>query len=153
MLSLLPRHSNCESSLLFSHSHISLPRKGGRVGLRNVLFEDCSAFTHVTACTLALPPYFAARFTGGFNHFVTSTVAPVASGWSYNCRVGIAPTGKRRLVTAHTQSSHFTVAYSVPKVAAKSSRPPQSLDRFRENDDQVHSSFSLCADNNQRMPR
>ena len=39
-------------------------------------------FTHVTACTLALPPYFAARFTGGFNRFVTSTVAPVASGWS-----------------------------------------------------------------------
>ena len=28
---------------------------------------------------------------------------PVASGWS-DCRVGLAPTGKRRLVTAHTQS-------------------------------------------------
>ena len=39
-------------------------------------------FTRVTACTLALPPYFAARFTEGFNRFVTSTVAPVASGWS-----------------------------------------------------------------------
>ena len=25
---------------------------------------------------------FAARFTAGFNRFVTSTVAPVASGWS-----------------------------------------------------------------------
>jgi GAF domain-containing protein len=31
--------------------------------------------------------------------------APVASGWS-GCRVGLAPTGKRRLVTAHTLSSH-----------------------------------------------
>src|SRR5712692_959958 len=29
--------------------------------------------------------------------------APVASGWSV-CRVGLAPTGKRRLFTAHTQS-------------------------------------------------
>jgi hypothetical protein len=28
--------------------------------------------------------------------------APVASGWS-GCRVGLAPTGKRRLSTAHTQ--------------------------------------------------
>jgi hypothetical protein len=29
--------------------------------------------------------------------------APIASGWS-DCRVGFAPTGKRRLCTAHT---HF----------------------------------------------
>jgi hypothetical protein len=51
-------------------------------GPRIVLFEACSAFTCVTACTLALPPYFVARFIEGFNRFVTSTVAPVASGWS-----------------------------------------------------------------------
>ena len=31
--------------------------------------------------------------------------APVASGWS-GCRVGLAPTGKRRLVTAHTRLGH-----------------------------------------------
>src|SRR5277367_2077842 len=37
----------------------------------------------------------------GFSHFVTSIAAPVASGWS-DCRVGLAPTGKRRLATAHT---------------------------------------------------
>jgi hypothetical protein len=41
----------------------------------------------------------------GFRHFVASMPAPVASGWS-GCRVGLAPTGKRRLVTAHTQSRH-----------------------------------------------
>ena len=41
----------------------------------------------------------------GFSHFVTSIAAPVASGWSVR-RVGFAPTGKRRLVTAHTQSGH-----------------------------------------------
>jgi hypothetical protein len=33
------------------------------------------------------------RFTEGFNRFVTSTIAPVASGWS-GCRVGLSPTGK-----------------------------------------------------------
>jgi hypothetical protein len=40
-------------------------------------------------------------YTEGFSHFVTSMTAPVASGWS-GCRVRLAPTGKRRLVTAHT---------------------------------------------------
>jgi hypothetical protein len=34
--------------------------------------------------------------TEGFSHFVTSMTAPVASGWS-GCRVGLAPTAKRRL--------------------------------------------------------
>jgi hypothetical protein len=39
----------------------------------------------------------------GFSHFVTSMTAPVASGWSV-CRVGFAPTEKRRLLTAHAIS-------------------------------------------------
>src|SRR5467141_475724 len=41
--------------------------------------------------------------TRGFSHFVTSIAAPVASGWS-GCRAGLAPTGKRRLSTAHAIS-------------------------------------------------
>ncbi len=41
--------------------------------------------------------------TRGFSYFVTSIAAPVASGWS-NCRVGLTPTGKRRLSTAHTRT-------------------------------------------------
>jgi hypothetical protein len=44
-----------------------------------------------------------AALIDGFSHFVTSTTAPVASGWS-GCWVGLAPTGKRRLCTAHTPS-------------------------------------------------
>jgi hypothetical protein len=65
----------------FAHSpsRISLPRKSGRVGLRIVLFEVCSAFTRVTACTLALSP-IRDTLTEGFSHFVTSMTAPVASG-------------------------------------------------------------------------
>ncbi len=34
-------------------------------------------------------------------------IAPVASGWSDSCRVGLAPTEERRLSTAHTQSRHW----------------------------------------------
>ena len=89
---------------LISSRRISLPRKGCRVGLRIVLFEACSAFTRVAACTLALSP-IRDTLIEGFSHFVTSMTAPIASGWS-GCRVGLAPTGKRRLVTAHTRSGH-----------------------------------------------
>src|SRR5262249_30950890 len=99
----------------FHPSRISLPRKGCRVGLRIVLFEDCSAFTRVTACTLALSP-IRDTLSEGFSYFVTSIAAPAASGWSIR-RVGFAPTGKHRLVTAHT---HFTdVAESQPELLAR----------------------------------
>jgi hypothetical protein len=93
MLSPLPRRGDWRRCFALPSSRISLPRYGCQVGPRIVLFEACSVFTHVTACTLALSPYFVTRFTEGFNHFVTSIVAPVASGWS-GCRVGLAPTGK-----------------------------------------------------------
>jgi len=104
MLSPLPRRSGWVVDFARYPSHVSLPRKGCRVGLRIVLFEACSAFTRVTACTLALPP-IRGTHSEGFSYFVTSIAAPVASGWS-GCRVGLAPTGKRRLRTAHTQGGH-----------------------------------------------
>ena len=69
------------TALLTSPSPISLPRTGGQVGLCNVVFEDCSAFTRVTACTLAGSPKVI-RYIEGFSHFVTSMTAPIASGWS-----------------------------------------------------------------------
>src|SRR6202011_5150407 len=68
----------------------------------NAPYKACSPFTRVAACTLALPP-IRDTLSEGFSYFVTSIAAPVASGWSVR-RVGLAPTGKRRLVTAHTQS-------------------------------------------------
>ena len=43
-----------------SHSLISLPRYSIRVDLRITLFEACSAFTRVAACTLA-PSYSTQR--------------------------------------------------------------------------------------------
>src|ERR1700720_4783866 len=77
----LPRRSGWTYSSLVSSCRISLPRKGCRVGLRIVLFEACSAFTHVAACTLARSP-IRDPLTEGFRHFVSSMPAPVASGWS-----------------------------------------------------------------------
>ena len=63
------------SYLAQSPSRINLPRKGYRVGLRIDIFEACSAFTHVAACTLALSPIRDMLYPEGFNRFVTSTVA------------------------------------------------------------------------------
>ena len=41
------------------------------------------------------------------SHSVTYMAAPIASGWR-GCRVGLTPTGKRRLCTAHTHRGHQT---------------------------------------------
>ena len=83
----------------------------------------------------------------GFSHFVTSIAAPVASGWS-GCRVGFAPTGKRRLFTAHANCGLRIRAYrssigvlqplaterSVP-IDFAPKRPASFATAFSENDD------------------
>jgi hypothetical protein len=110
---------------VFAHSpnRIRLPRKGCRVGLHIVLFEVCSTFTRVAACTLARSP-IRDPLTEGFSHFVTSMAAPVASG-SSDCRVGLTPTGKRRLsrrtpkpvIATHQQivpAHHRAIDHSLP---------------------------------------
>jgi hypothetical protein len=67
-----------------------------------------SSFSRLARRSLALRPahlrrhQFVTRYTEGFSHFVASMTAPVASGWS-GCRVGLAPTGMRRLLRAHTR--------------------------------------------------
>jgi hypothetical protein len=71
------------------------------------LFQACSAFTRVMACTLSLSP-IRDTHSEGFSYFVTSIAAPAASGWSVR-RVGLAPTGKRRLITAHTLCGRLRV--------------------------------------------
>ena len=70
-----------------------------------------SSFSRLARRSVALRPAHSRRhlyvtcYTEGFSHFVTSMTAPVASGWSVR-RVGLAPTGKRRLLTAHAKSGH-----------------------------------------------
>src|ERR1700704_5361671 len=100
MLPPLPRCSGWAYSSLFSPSRVSLPRNGHRVGLHIVLFEACSAFTRVAACTLARSPYFVTPYPKASD--ISSPpcllrLLPAGAGR----RVGLAPTGKRRLVTAH----------------------------------------------------
>ncbi len=51
------------------------------VGSCITFFEACSAFTQVTTCRLAESPC-ATLYTGGSDGFVTSTAAPIATGWS-----------------------------------------------------------------------
>jgi hypothetical protein len=65
-----------------SHPTVSaFPGRGRRVGLHIDLFEACSAFTRVAACTRARSP-IRDPLSEGFRHFVSSMPAPVASGWS-----------------------------------------------------------------------
>jgi hypothetical protein len=52
------------------------------------------------ACVLATHPH-GGLYTRGFSSFITSTAAPIATGWSDSCRVGFAPTENLRLITAH----------------------------------------------------
>jgi hypothetical protein len=111
-LPVLQRSSSCMHALantpaeslgaLFARfpKNDSLPRIPGRVGFRITLFEACSAFTHVTACILAKSPNVT-LYTKGFSRFVTSTTAPIATGWSESCRAGFAPAERPCLCTAH----------------------------------------------------
>src|SRR6516162_8460151 len=57
MLPPLPRCSGWAWSSLLSPNRVSLLRFHVRIGLHIVLFEVCSAFTCVAACTLARSPY------------------------------------------------------------------------------------------------
>src|SRR6202043_99879 len=119
----IPRCSNWAYASLNSPNCFSLPRYGSRIGLHIFLFEACSTFTRVAACTLALSP-IRDTLIEGFSHFVTSMTAPIASGWS-GCRVGLAPTGKRRLCTAHTNNG----SRELPK-----GKPPEGGSQFKPDE-------------------
>lgn len=51
---------------------------------------------------------FMTLYTRGFSRFVTSTTAPVATGWSNSCRVGSRPRRDRAFFQAHKISAHGT---------------------------------------------
>src|SRR5262245_7867073 len=106
MLSPLPRRSG------WAHFAHSLPAISAFP--ERVTGSACaSSFSRFARRSLALRPahsrrhQIVTRYTEGFGYFVTSIAAPVASGWS-DRRVGLAPTGKRRLSTAHTQSKSLS---------------------------------------------
>jgi hypothetical protein len=71
---------------------ISLPRFDCRVGLHIVLFEVCSAFTHVAACTLARSP-IRDRYPRASDISSPPCLLRLLSAGAKR-RVGLAPTGK-----------------------------------------------------------
>jgi len=81
-----------------------------------------SSFSRFAQRSLALRPAHSrchrivARLPEGFNHFVSSVVAPVLPAGAVR-RVGLAPTGKRRLCTAHAKSG---LRITLPKAVARS---------------------------------
>ena len=105
MLSPLPRRSDW--AYCFAHftqpCQPSLIWQSGRPAhcpFRGLLGVHSRYGLHTRAVTV-----FRDTLSEGFSHFVTSIAARVASGWS-GCRVGFAPTGKRRLFTAHARNGH-----------------------------------------------
>src|SRR5260370_26290629 len=79
---------------------VSLPRFHYRVGLHIDLFEVCSAFTHLAACTLARSPYFVTRYPKASDISSPPCLprllpAGAVAGWALH------PLEKRRLFTAH----------------------------------------------------
>jgi len=58
-----------------------LPRVATGSASTSPCFGACMAFTRVAACLFAEPPKVA-RFLEGFDGFVASTAAPIATGWS-----------------------------------------------------------------------
>src|SRR6516165_2681517 len=67
--------------------------------------EVCSAFTHVAACTLARSP-IRDRYPGASDISSPPCLLRLLPAGA-NRRVGLAPTGKRRLVTAHVEILTF----------------------------------------------
>jgi hypothetical protein len=117
---MLRHYPGAASGRIVSLSHPAVSAFPERVvgsACASSFFEACSAFTLVAACTLALSP-IRDTHSEGFSQFVTSVAAPVASGWSGR-RVRLAPTGKRRLVTAHTHLRHWLCTAPIVSVPIK----------------------------------
>ena len=102
------------------------PQRLGAMGseVRRIVFSRLARRSLTLRRTLAPSPIRDA-LSEGFSHFVTSIAAPVASGWSV-CRVGFAPTGKRRLCTTHTYNGHRPTR----DARSKSHTEPLSKDLF-----------------------
>jgi hypothetical protein len=100
MLSPLPRWDWRLGSVRSPGSSSSgLPRALG--GSAPTLMVSRPARRSLTLRPVCLRDRLAVLCIEGFGDFVTSTAAPIATGWSESCRVGLAPTEDRHLFTAH----------------------------------------------------
>ncbi len=110
-----------------SPSDGSLPRNTDGSALTIWCFEACSAFTHVSACLLAEPPE--RSVSRGLDGFVTSSAAPVATGWS-----GSSPDGTcthwKSLPLHGAQYLHLTAANGFPLTFTN---PAIMVNRYTKN--------------------
>src|SRR5437016_13606399 len=101
MPSPLPRRSRWVRSSLTSPTMTAFPGTlPGRL-LQSTYRGLLSVYSRYGLHTRQAP--FRALFTEGFSRFVTSTTAPIATGWSDSRRVGFAPTERPCLRTAHRE--------------------------------------------------
>jgi hypothetical protein len=91
---------------------VGAPPEAWRTSTRSCARNGSASAYHECAVAVALAAGHRADFereperADRLMTLVTSMTAPVASGWS-GCRVNLAPTGKRRLFTAHARSRHM----------------------------------------------
>src|SRR5207244_12642225 len=95
-------------------------------------FEACSAFTsryglHARQVT------YVTLYTGGSDGFVSSTAAPIASGWSEpSSRAGLSPAVDQCLFTAHVLSRFFPNNRIVSCLPTNRPQPPDAIQAANE---------------------
>ena len=77
----IARGAHYSNRFPFIPSDSGLPHPSAKVGVHIGRFDACSTFTCVTACRLAASPNRHICLEGS-DGFVTSTAAPIATGWS-----------------------------------------------------------------------
>src|SRR5579883_1671273 len=66
-----------------------------------LLFSGSAQRSLLVAARVVAKPPKVALYIEGFDRFVTSTTTPIATGWRGSCRVGLSPTGRAHVFTAH----------------------------------------------------
>ena len=68
-----------------------------------LLFSESAQRSLLVAARMVAKPPKVALYTEGSDRFVTSTTTPIATGWRGSCRVGLSPTEKAHVFTAHAK--------------------------------------------------
>src|SRR6267154_1898615 len=89
--------------------------------------QSPGALTRVAACTLARSPYFVTRYPKASDISSPPCLLRLLPAGA-NRRVGLAPTGKRRLVTAHPHCRHCPTGGPVATMALAGSAAAMAAD-------------------------
>jgi hypothetical protein len=104
---------------LYAHVPPSIPRRSVRLPCRSLpltcqpsprfptgsasalLFSGSAQRSLLVAARVLAKPPRVALYTEGSDRFVTSTTTPITTGWRGSCRVGLSPTERAHVFTAH----------------------------------------------------